>query len=64
MAQAAFRGFVPKEGVINTDQVKGALKDAAGRVQERFGELIDSPEKETKGAQSRSKEPPGRRSVI
>ena len=26
---------------MNTDQVKGTLKDAAGKVQEKFGELID-----------------------
>ena len=34
---------------MNTDQVKGTLKDAAGKVQEKFGELIDSPEQEAKG---------------
>ena len=28
---------------MNTDQVKGTLKDAAGKAQEKFGELIDSP---------------------
>ena len=26
---------------MNTDQVKGTLKDAAGKVQEKFGELFD-----------------------
>lgn len=49
LTQAAFRGFVHREGIINTHQAKGALKDAAGRVQERFGELIDSPEQEARG---------------
>ena len=34
---------------MNTDQVKGTLKDAAGKVQEKFGELIDSPTQEAKG---------------
>lgn len=34
---------------MNTDQVKGALKDAAGKVQEKTGELINSPEQEAKG---------------
>ena len=34
---------------MNTDQVKGALKEAAGKVQTKAGELIDSPEQEAKG---------------
>ncbi|RYF07031.1 MAG: CsbD family protein [Comamonadaceae bacterium] len=34
---------------MNTDQVKGAMKDAAGKVQEKTGELINSPEQEAKG---------------
>ena len=34
---------------MNQDQIKGALKDAAGKVQEKVGELIDSPEQEAKG---------------
>ncbi|MDA8446109.1 CsbD family protein [Paracidovorax valerianellae] len=34
---------------MNTDQVKGALKDAAGKVQEKTGELINSPEQQAKG---------------
>ncbi|MFN3731775.1 CsbD family protein [Comamonas testosteroni] len=34
---------------MNADQVKGALKDAAGRIQERFGELKDGPEQEARG---------------
>ncbi|GKT20509.1 CsbD family protein [Acidovorax sp. SUPP3334] len=34
---------------MNTDQVKGALKDAAGKVQEKAGELINSPEQQAKG---------------
>ncbi|MEO8124855.1 MAG: CsbD family protein [Burkholderiales bacterium] len=34
---------------MNKDQVKGALKDAAGKVQEKTGELIDSPEQQVKG---------------
>jgi uncharacterized protein YjbJ (UPF0337 family) len=39
-----------KEGLnMNTDQVKGALKDAAGKVQEKTGELINSPEQQAKG---------------
>ncbi|MBP7354119.1 CsbD family protein [Comamonas sp. CMM03] len=34
---------------MNTDQVKGALKEAAGKVQQKAGELIDSPEQQAKG---------------
>jgi len=34
---------------MNTDQVKGALKDAAGKVQQKTGELINSPEQQAKG---------------
>ena len=34
---------------MNTDQVKGVLKDAVGKVQEKAGELIDSPEQQAKG---------------
>ncbi|MEG2046300.1 MAG: CsbD family protein [Comamonas sp.] len=34
---------------MNTDQVKGVLKEAAGKVQQKAGELIDSPEQQAKG---------------
>ena len=34
---------------MNPDQTKGAPKDAAGGVQERFGELMVSPEQEARG---------------
>ena len=34
---------------MNTDQVKGALKEAAGKVQQKAGELIDSPGQQAKG---------------
>ncbi|MEO8123898.1 MAG: CsbD family protein [Burkholderiales bacterium] len=34
---------------MNKDQVKGAVKDAAGKVQEKAGELINSPEQQVKG---------------
>ena len=34
---------------MNTDQVKGALKEAAGKVQQKAGELVDSPEQQAKG---------------
>lgn len=34
---------------MNKDQVKGVLKDAAGKVQEKVGEVINSPSQEVKG---------------
>ena len=34
---------------MNTDQIKGTLKDAAGKVQQKAGELMDSPEQQAKG---------------
>jgi uncharacterized protein YjbJ (UPF0337 family) len=34
---------------MNKDQVKGSIKDGAGKVQEKFGEALDSPEHEVKG---------------
>lgn len=34
---------------MNRDQVKGAAKDAAGKVQAKAGEIIGSPEQQAKG---------------
>jgi uncharacterized protein YjbJ (UPF0337 family) len=34
---------------MNKDQVKGTLKDAAGKVQEKTGEIIGSHQQEAKG---------------
>ncbi len=34
---------------MNTDQAKGTLKDVEGRIHERLGEHIDSPEQEARG---------------
>jgi uncharacterized protein YjbJ (UPF0337 family) len=34
---------------MNKDQVKGAVKDAAGKVQEKTGEVIGSAEQQAKG---------------
>ena len=34
---------------MNKDQVKGAIKEAAGKVQEKTGELIGSKSQEAKG---------------
>ena len=34
---------------MNADQVKGTLKDAAGKVQQKTGEVIGSKEQQAKG---------------
>ncbi len=34
---------------MNKDQVKGTLKDAAGKVQEKAGEIVGSHRQEAKG---------------
>ena len=34
---------------MNKDQVKGAIKDAAGKVQEKTGQVIGSTKQELKG---------------
>ncbi len=34
---------------MNENQVKGTAKDIAGKVQQKFGEVIDSPEQQVKG---------------
>lgn len=34
---------------MNKDQVKGAVKDAAGKVQQKTGELTGSKEQQAKG---------------
>ena len=34
---------------MNKDQVKGSIKEAAGKVQEKTGEVIGSPEQQIKG---------------
>lgn len=35
--------------MINKNQVKGTLKDAAGKIQEEAGKLIGNPSQEAKG---------------
>lgn len=34
---------------MNKEQVKGAVKEAAGKVQQKAGELVDSPKTVAKG---------------
>ena len=35
---------------MNTDQIKGSVKDAAGKAQRKLGEAIGSTEQQVKGA--------------
>lgn len=35
---------------MNTDQIKGAAKEVAGKIQQTAGEVINSPEQQVKGA--------------
>ncbi len=37
---------------MNTDQVKGAVKDVAGKAQRKVGEAIGSTEQQLKGAKT------------
>ncbi len=39
---------------MNKDQVKGAVKDAAGKVQEKVGQAVNSPTQEAKGLQKQA----------
>jgi len=34
---------------MNTDQIKGAAKEVAGKIQQKTGEVINSPEQQIKG---------------
>lgn len=36
---------------MNKDQVKGAVKNVAGKVQQQVGKMVDSKEQEAKGLQ-------------
>lgn len=38
---------------MNKDQVKGAVKDVAGKVQEKAGKVVGSKEQEAKGFPNR-----------
>ena len=35
---------------MNSDQIKGAVKDAAGKVQRKAGEVVGSTKQQVKGA--------------
>lgn len=34
---------------MNTDQIRGAAKEVAGKVQQKTGEVFNSPEQQAKG---------------
>lgn len=34
---------------MNKDQVKGTIKEAAGKVQQKVGEIVGNPKQEAKG---------------
>ncbi len=46
MSQFTIKDFIV---TINKDQVKGAAKDAVGKVQEEVGKLVGSNEQQTEG---------------
>lgn len=39
---------------MNSDQVKGNLKEAAGKVQQKAGELVDSPKHQAEGVEKQA----------
>ena len=39
---------------MNKDQVKGAVKDAAGKVQQKAGELVGSTSQQAKGLEKQA----------
>jgi uncharacterized protein YjbJ (UPF0337 family) len=52
MSRQAWPGFssrIHQELKMNKDQVKGATKEAAGKVQEAAGKLVGSKEQQAKG---------------
>ena len=49
--ETLLRGIVPPQGVsMNSNQVKGTVKDLAGKAQEKFGEATGSASQQVKGA--------------
>jgi uncharacterized protein YjbJ (UPF0337 family) len=36
--------------MTNSDIIKGKMKQAEGKVEQKFGEIVDSPKHEVKGA--------------
>jgi uncharacterized protein YjbJ (UPF0337 family) len=46
MSQLTIKEFIV---TVNKDQVQGAVKDAAGKVQQEVGKLIGSNEQQAKG---------------
>ncbi|MGI2182241.1 CsbD family protein [Shewanella oncorhynchi] len=40
---------------INKDQIEGSIKDAAGKVQQKIGEIVGNPKQQMKGVQKQIK---------
>jgi len=41
--------FIKKVNIMNKDQVKGSLKQTAGKVQQKVGEAVGSKKQQAKG---------------
>jgi len=39
---------------MNSDQIKGTIKDAAGKVQRKAGEAVGSPKQQVKGTRKQA----------
>ena len=40
---------------MNKDQIEGSIKDAAGNVQQKIGEIVGNPKQQMKGVQKQIK---------
>lgn len=40
---------------MNKDQIEGSIKDAAGKVQQKIGEIVGNPKQQVKGVQKQIK---------
>ncbi|MBI1675571.1 MULTISPECIES: CsbD family protein [unclassified Shewanella] len=40
---------------MNKDQIEGSIKDAAGKVQQKIGEIVGNPKQQMKGVQKQIK---------
>jgi uncharacterized protein YjbJ (UPF0337 family) len=53
----AEKGAQPEQSNVNKDQVKGAVKNVAGKIQEQAGKMVGSKKQQVKG---RSKQVSGK----
>lgn len=40
---------------MNKDQIEGSIKDAAGKLQQKIGEIVGNPKQQMKGVQKQIK---------